>query len=227
MPIIANKELYDQVKEQANKIYNKPSAYKSGWIVKTYKHRGGTYKSDSQPKNLSRWFKEDWGDIGNQAYPVYRPNIRVNSQTPLTVSEIDPKQAQQQIKLKQIIKGDANLPPFEKRVGKGLKEMILIPEVPKSNPIWEWSDPIQVRKMADKYLGRDIPVYISNRPHKKYMVQNPDGKWVHFGQLNYEDFTKHTDLERRKRYLTRTANMKGDWKSDKYSANNLSRNILW
>lgn len=224
MPIVVNKELYNQVKNEANKIYGKPSAYKSGWIVKTYKHRGGTYKDDSQPKTLERWFKEEWGDIGGQEYPVYRPFKRVDSNTPLTVNEIDPKQAKEQIKLKQVIKGEANLPPFK---GKGLKELIEIPDVPKSNEIWEWSNPIQVRKMADKYLGKDVPIYLSNKKGKKYMVENPEGKWIHFGQLNFQDFTHHKDEERRKRYLTRTANMRGDWKSNKYSANNLSRNILW
>ena len=32
-------------------------------------------------------------------------------------------------------------------------------------------------------------------------------KWVHFGQMGYEDFTKHKDLKRREKYLTRTAKM--------------------
>ena len=45
--------------------------------------------------------------------------------------------------------------------------------------------------------------------------------------MGYEDFTKHHDKKRRKNYLTRTKFMKGDWKRNKYSANNLSRNILW
>lgn len=226
MPVVVNKDLYNQVKKEANKIYGKPSAYKSGWIVKTYKHRGGTYTDDAKPKTLERWFEEEWGDIGNKDYPVYRPFKRITKDTPLTASEIDPKHAEQQIKLKQVIKGDANLPPF-KSIGKGLKEMIEIPHVPKSNDIWNWSNPIQVRKMADNYLGKYIPIYMSNKKGKKYMVETPNRKWVHFGQLNYEDFTKHEDDVRRKNYLTRTANMRGDWKSNKYSANNLSRNILW
>lgn len=226
MPIVVNKELYNQVKNEANKIYGKPSAYKSGWIVKTYKHRGGAYKDDNKHKTLERWFKEEWGDIGQQNYPVYRPFIRITKDTPLTVSEIDPIQAREQIKLKQVIKGEANLPPFKSK-GKGLKEMILIPDVPKSNEIWEWSNPIQVRKMTNKYLGEDVPIYISNKKGKKYMVENPNGKWVHFGQLKYQDFTHHKDLVRRHNYLTRTANIKGDWRDNKYSANNLSRNILW
>lgn len=107
--------------------------------------------------------------------------------------------------------------------------LININNVPKNNEIWKWSNPLQVRKMADKYLGKDIPIFLSDKPQKKYMVQNPNGKWIHFGQLfpPYEDFTHHKNLKRRHFYLTRTANMKGDWKYNKYSANNLSRNILW
>jgi hypothetical protein len=60
------------------------------------------------------------------------------------------------------------------------------------------------------------------------MVLNPDtNKFIHFGQLGFEDFTKHQDTKRQTSYLNRTANMKGDWKDDKYSANNLAREILW
>lgn len=226
MPEIENQKLYNQVKYEANNIYNKPSAYKSGWIVKTYKHRGGTYKEDNKPKNLQRWFNEDWGDIGYKEYPVYRPFKRVDENTPLTAYEIDPEQAKEQIKLKQIIKGSKNLPPF-KSIGKGFKELILINNVPENNEIWKWSNPLQVRKMADKYLGEDIPIYLSNKKGKKYMVQDLNGKWIHFGQLKYQDFTQHKNLIRRKSYLARTSNMKGNWKDNPYSANNLSRNILW
>jgi hypothetical protein len=112
MPIIADKVLYDLVKQKADEIYSKPSAYKSGWIVKTYKELGGRYLDDNKPKALSRWFKEGWSDIGGLSYPVYRPFRRVSKATPLTAFEIDPEDSQKQILLKQVIKGDANLPPF-------------------------------------------------------------------------------------------------------------------
>ena len=45
--------------------------------------------------------------------------------------------------------------------------------------------------------------------------------------MGYEDFTFHKDLKRRDAYLRRTANMRGNWKNNPYSPNNLSRNILW
>lgn len=116
MPLILDQELYDEVKAEANKIYDRPSAYKSGWIVKTYKDRGGKYADDNKPKPLRRWFREEWGDIGGQDYPVYRPFKRISKDTPLTASEIDPKQAVNQINLKQIYKSNKNLPKF---IGKG------------------------------------------------------------------------------------------------------------
>jgi len=113
MPYILDQKLYDKVKAEADKLYDKPSAYKSGYIVKTYKARGGKYKNDNKPRNLGRWFQENWVDIGNKDYPVFRPTKRINKSTPLTVSEIDPVQAKQQIELKQKIKGNKNLPPFK------------------------------------------------------------------------------------------------------------------
>jgi hypothetical protein len=113
MPYILDQKLYDSVKAEADKIYKKPSAYKSGYIVKTYKSRGGRYENDNKPRNLGRWFQEEWKDIGGSNYPVYRPTKRINKSTPLTASEIDPIQAKKQIELKQKIKGNKNLPPFK------------------------------------------------------------------------------------------------------------------
>ena len=43
----------------------------------------------------------------------------------------------------------------------------------------------------------------------------------------YEDYLKHNDETRKKNYLLRSANIKGNWKQNPYSPNNLSRNILW
>jgi hypothetical protein len=112
MPLILDQKLYDKVKQDADKIYEKPSAYKSGWIVKTYKERGGEYGDDNKTKNLKRWFKEKWADVGGQDYPVYRPTKRITKDTPLTPDEIDPNQLREQIILKQKIKGYKNLPKF-------------------------------------------------------------------------------------------------------------------
>ncbi len=94
--------------------------------------------------------------------------------------------------------------------------------------IYKYSDPVEAYKKAKKYLGNDVVMYLSNKPNKKYMVLNPyTNKYISFGQMGYEDFTKHKNLIRRHNYLRRTENIRGNWKDNLYSPNNLSRNILW
>ena len=94
--------------------------------------------------------------------------------------------------------------------------------------LYKYSSPTQAQKMATKYLGKTAKLYPANNPVKKYRICDPvSKKWVNFGQLGYEDYTRHKNKTRRHNYLTRTANMRGNWKSNKYSANNLSRKITW
>ena len=84
------------------------------------------------------------------------------------------------------------------------------------------------QKKAREYLGGNTQLFISPRKDKKYRVYDPiNRKWVDFGQMEYEDFTKHKDNDRRFRYLRRAIKIKGNWKSNPYSPNNLSINILW
>ena len=98
----------------------------------------------------------------------------------------------------------------------------------KRKELLQYSDPKKALENAIKYLKKDIVFSLSTKPKKKYMVMNPDTmKWTHFGEMGYEDFLKHKDPIRQNNYLKRTANMKGKWKNDKYSANNLAREILW
>ena len=111
-----DKKLYEKVKIMADEKYEKPSAYKSGWIVKKYKELGGTYSGTKTDEGLKEWFSADWKNVGDEDdYPTYRPTKRVSKKTPLTASEIDPTNLKKQIALKQVIKGKKNLPPFESR----------------------------------------------------------------------------------------------------------------
>lgn len=98
----------------------------------------------------------------------------------------------------------------------------------KYTELLKYSDPIRVRKNLNKYLG-NIPLYISTRRNKKYAIQRPDGRFIHFGQFDppMEDYTKHQNDIRRIRYLNRATNIRGNWRDDPYSANNLSINLLW
>lgn len=182
MPIILDQALYNRIKREADKIYEKPSAYKSGWIVKTYKSRGGAYEDDNKPKKLERWFKEDWKSIGRQGeYPTYRPTKRVSKETPLTADEIDPKQAKEQIALKQDIKGKANLPKFK---AKGLEPLGSM----EGAGLYKITD--YTKKQA-KRLG--VQVFPSDNPKKKIEVYDKNGIFItNIGGAGYKDFPTFT-----------------------------------
>ncbi len=62
---------------------------------------------------------------------------------------------------------------------------------------------------------------------KKLSYLTPDGRVVNFGNIAYESYDSHTDKQRRRRYLARARNIRGDWQNDPYSANNLAIRILW
>ena len=42
-------------------MYEKPSAYRSGMLVKLYKEAGGKYSGDKDTP-LNRWFLETWSN---------------------------------------------------------------------------------------------------------------------------------------------------------------------
>jgi hypothetical protein len=118
-----NRKLYERVKAEIYPRYKKPSAYRSGAVVKRYKDLGGKFKDSEEGRPLARWFKEEWKDVGNWGkanygalppYPVYRPTKRISKDTPLTPEEIDPENLQLQIREKQKIRGEQNLKPFLK-----------------------------------------------------------------------------------------------------------------
>lgn len=109
------------------------------------------------------------------------------------------------------------------------------------------SDPDEVAKRFKAYRGKDkATIEPSPREDKKYMVRvaatlrshrsaNAEldgvagatrGRAIHFGST-LPDYTKHGDEKRRQAYLTRSAGIKGDWRDDKWSANNLARALLW
>jgi hypothetical protein len=75
-----------------------------------------------------------------------------------------------------------------------------------------------------------MKLYLSTRKDKKYMITNPKtNKLIHFGSFNppMEDYTYHKNEDRRENYLKRARAIKGNWKDDKWSANNLSIHLLW
>ena len=212
---IANNNLYKKAQKIADQIYDKPSAYKSMFIIKKYKELGGKYIGDKPNNGITQWINEKWTDIGNEDYPVFRPTKRINKNTPLLVNEIDNKNLVDQIKLKQIIKGNSNLPKFVRKS--------------KEEELKSYSNIERVYKNAKKYFkNNDFNIDISTRKDKKFMIYNPEtNRWVHFGQFGAKDFTKTLDDGKRERYISRASKIKGLWRDDKYSPNNLSLWILW
>lgn len=205
-----DKALYERAKAEVYPKYKKPSAYRSGALIKRYKELGGRFK-DTGGKPLARWFKEEWKDVGNKSYPVYRPTKRITKDTPLTPDEIDPKNLQLQIAEKQRIKGKKNLPAFQ---GKGADDEYLK----------------KAKAFAKKagYKNWNNLKYATDGVHKLEL----DG--VKFGRKGYGDFIEYgieegpkSAQKHRKAYLARATNIKGDWKEDPMSKNNLAIKVLW
>jgi len=91
------------------------------------------------------------------------------------------------------------------------------------------SNPKKVIENAKQYFNNpNIEVYLSTRKNSKYAIYDPvNQKMVHFGNINYIDFTKHLSETRRKNYLLRASHIKGNWKDNLYSPNNLAMSLLW
>ena len=91
----------------------------------------------------------------------------------------------------------------------------------KLKELRNYSDPEYVMNKA-KMMGLN-PVHESSRKDKKYMVFDGN-KMIHFGQMGYEDASKHHDLERVNKFRKR------NWKwqfEPKYSPAWLSWFLLW
>jgi hypothetical protein len=99
-------------------------------------------------------------------------------------------------------------------------------KIKKTDELYKYSNPKKVQQNIKSHYGNLI-VYKSNNPKKKYMVQNDKGKWVHFGAMGMEDFTKHLDPVRQTSYLKRATNIKGKWRENILSPNCLAILGLW
>ena len=131
-----DKKLYNYVKSLANKKFmSKSGVYRSSWIVKEYKKRGGLYKSKKSKSNtgLKRWYKEKWVDLNrpiknskgkiigykscgrksvksnSKRYPLCRPTKRVSPQTPRTYKQISKKSLSKAKREKERVKGSKNI----------------------------------------------------------------------------------------------------------------------
>ena len=96
-------------------------------------------------------------------------------------------------------------------------------------------------KSTAKSRGKYDPsrIFLSDKKGKKLFYLTPDDKKVYSGSADNNNFfiyqilehrhiiPEDTSLKYRERYLKRAMKIKGDWKSDALSPNNLAMNILW
>lgn len=75
-----------------------------------------------------------------------------------------------------------------------------------------------------KHYGKDVKLYVSTRKDKKFMVLNPEGKRVHFGQRGFSDWHLHKDTERRDKFRTRNARWAN---APKWTPAHLAYYVLW
>lgn len=120
-PVPVNKKLYEKVKSEAKKRFKKwPSAYASGWLVKEYKARGGTYTGGKKKvaEGLTRWFAEKWINVCKlpkivpcgrpkttmadwmKQYPYCRPYKRISPRSPKTSGELTKADRERRCKMK-------------------------------------------------------------------------------------------------------------------------------
>lgn len=95
----------------------------------------------------------------------------------------------------------------------------------KEKELLKVSNPVKVYNNMIKYFGKDTNLYYSTRKDKKYMILNPNtNKFIHFGSMNYEDYTKHNDEKRRDNFLRRNIRWKNQ---NKYTSGYMSYFLLW
>jgi len=136
---------------------------------------------------------------------------------------------EEHIKEKKFDKMDVEQSQHLRKEINRINRLHLVPanQIPKTDHIYQVSNPREVQRKAKHFYGSDAKIYKSCNPKKKYQILNTEGKWVHFGDPTHEDFTKHGDLVRRHHYLSRALNIKGKWKENPFSPNWLAISLLW
>lgn len=98
---VLNPDLYRKARKKADETYKKNSAYKSMFIVSTYKKLGGKYSGKKENKGVKRWNNEKWIQVvpflesgkkiacgfGSDSKGC-RPSKRIDKETPITIQEL-------------------------------------------------------------------------------------------------------------------------------------------
>jgi DNA adenine methylase len=99
---------------------------------------------------------------------------------------------------------------------------------------------LKIAKSTAKQAGYNPKnLYFSDKINSKLMIKNDEGKFIHFGKPNYNDYIIWSLLEKLKKvpkgYADKKRNVfqkshskiKGDWINDKFSPNMLALKINW
>lgn len=118
---VLNPKLYREAKKIADKTYERHSAYKSMFIVSTYKKLGGKYSTKKDSGGVDRWNKEKWIQVvpflesgkriacgSGDNKKGCRPSKRVDKNTPITIQELIKKHGKAEL-LKAAKKKKANM----------------------------------------------------------------------------------------------------------------------
>ena len=91
--------------------------------------------------------------------------------------------------------------------------------------IYDFSNPNKVQRNAFKILGSTARIAFSPRKNKKYVIINPEtNKYVHFGAMDYVDYTKHLDKKRLEKFRSRNHKWS---EAEPYTPAFLSYYLLW
>ena len=91
--------------------------------------------------------------------------------------------------------------------------------------IEDYTNPNKVFQNAKRIYGNNVQIKLSTRKDKKYMLLNPDtNKWVHFGQIGFQDYKKHQNNKRRQLFKIRNQKWAGQ---DIYTPGYLSYYLTW
>ena len=123
-------DLYNKVKEMANKKFKSPTGiYRSMWISKRYSDLGGLYDKPKSKSKVDRWLSEKWVDLNNpiirdkqivgyrkcgtpntqnKLYPLCRPSKRITKDSPAPYQTIEKKIIDKANKIKQVLKNKGN-----------------------------------------------------------------------------------------------------------------------
>jgi len=91
----------------------------------------------------------------------------------------------------------------------------------KLRELRQYSNPEEVMKIGRKY---NLDIMPSTRKDKKYMIKPKGASPIHFGQMGYDDATKHNDPIRINNFKTRNAKWKN---AEPLTPAWLSYHILW